>query len=183
MLQRLQSITMIIIDIIKVLFLDIDGVLNSTQYQLKNHHRDNGTFLYHSKPANSIDPEAVTRLNKIVQNTNCKIVISSTWRLLYGLSEIRGYLKERGFEYPHYIIDRTTKEYAYRGIQIQEWLDYQKKRGRYSVSNIAIVDDDSDMEHLSSYLVKTSHDEGLTDNNADALIEMLNKMYPENNNV
>jgi hypothetical protein len=58
----------------KIIFLDIDGVLNSHAYMTKM-----GELW--DDPANQIDPELVARLNKITDATGAKLVISSTWRL------------------------------------------------------------------------------------------------------
>jgi hypothetical protein len=60
---------------LKVIFLDVDGVLNSrgkwAGCDLAN-LTDSGT---------RIDPLAVARLKRIVDATDAKIVVSSTWRL------------------------------------------------------------------------------------------------------
>ena len=52
----------------KIIFLDIDGVLNSETYD-KN------------RTAGAIDPECAKRLNRIIKETNADIVISSSWKL------------------------------------------------------------------------------------------------------
>lgn len=59
---------------IKIIFLDIDGVLNSRKYI--------NQCVANNIPADDvIDPIAVARLNKITDATGAKLVISSTWRL------------------------------------------------------------------------------------------------------
>lgn len=66
----------------RILFLDIDGVLNSSTFFQKmideGKHHTNET----------LDPEAVRILNTIVSKTGCKIVISSSWRLCNTQQEI-----------------------------------------------------------------------------------------------
>ena len=52
----------------KIIFLDIDGVLNSESY-------------FKNKIAGVIDPECVRRLNRIIKETDADIVISSSWKL------------------------------------------------------------------------------------------------------
>ena len=55
----------------KVIFLDIDGVLNSEEY-------------YESFPDGEfippIDPVCVERLKRIVDRTGAKLILSSSWR-------------------------------------------------------------------------------------------------------
>ena len=58
---------------INIIFLDVDGVLNSRAYL--NSHKD---------PEDEIDMRAVERLAKIYKQCNCKIVLSSSWRELCG---------------------------------------------------------------------------------------------------
>src|ERR1700709_1279552 len=52
----------------KVIFLDIDGVLNST------HTANPRSFPY------IVDPELVTRLKDVLAKTGAEVVLSSTWR-------------------------------------------------------------------------------------------------------
>ena len=61
----------------KILFLDIDGVLNTGQYNkymIENNLNDfdeNGSIF---------DPNAVDNLRLIIDCTNADVIISSTWR-------------------------------------------------------------------------------------------------------
>lgn len=74
-----------------VLFLDIDGVLNSLRY-LKNNP---GAFDPVQGPR-SIDPEAAGRLNSILERTNAMVVVTSTWRLSYSIKRLESLLRSRG---------------------------------------------------------------------------------------
>jgi hypothetical protein len=151
----------------KVLFLDVDGVLN---YR--------GVF----KPGNPmpICPKAWAMLRQVIEKTGCKIVLSSTWRL--GDRDICPYIgKLRSFglfDYTHE--DWRTKdvwrddwsgssEDMRRGTEIAEWLSRHPEVKRY-----AIVDDDSDMlDDQRPFFVKTSFDSGLMREHRDRLIELL----------
>ena len=53
----------------KVLFLDIDGVVNN-----KRTEKSFGGFM-------AIDPAMAALVQRIVRNTGCEIVLSSSWRL------------------------------------------------------------------------------------------------------
>lgn len=129
----------------KVLFLDCDGVLNS--------HRD--FEVVWDSPDNyfCLNRRAVERIQNIIRNTDCKIVLSSSWRNLDGG---RGFLETMGIP----IFDKTGRsEDGFRGKEIQAWLDSHPEVIQY-----AIVDDDGDM--LDSQLknfVQTTMEHGLTD--------------------
>ena len=76
----------------KVLFLDIDGVLNSQNwfgyrlYCSKNNIYDrilnftdiNDDYINHM--LSMIDDRAIVNLNRIIEETGCKVVLSSSWR-------------------------------------------------------------------------------------------------------
>lgn len=56
----------------KVIFLDVDGVLNSRDWLVNNRVRTE----------NSVNQEKVKLLMEIVQKTNAEVVLSSTWRYI-----------------------------------------------------------------------------------------------------
>ena len=63
----------------KIIFLDIDGVLNHEAFYKERYERvQNGEKLNH--PYSEIDSNSVTNLNSLIADTDAKVVISSTWR-------------------------------------------------------------------------------------------------------
>src|SRR4029079_3793405 len=60
----------------KVIFLDIDGVLNHNRM---SHHRDPTSIEPLPIP---IAPACMAQLNRLITETAAKIVISSSWRLV-----------------------------------------------------------------------------------------------------
>ena len=74
----------------KVIFLDIDGVLNTgwwyTQMD-KNTPKDKYGYAF--------DPNSVANLKKIIDETGADIVISSSWKS-FGLSELEEMWQDRG---------------------------------------------------------------------------------------
>ena len=58
-----------------VIFLDVDGVLNSKFWD-NEHHREISNGKY-------IDPEAVKLLGSLVKRTNAKIILHSGWRFWF----------------------------------------------------------------------------------------------------
>jgi len=129
----------------KVIFLDVDGVLNSEYWYKKNHEKHPELC----RVDTAIDPRYVRNLRKIVKRTGAKIVLSATCRGVVRKDKthyLHKILKKYGLE----IYDYTLRLSGERGYEIQDWLDKHK-----DVTNIVILDDDSDMLHLSKYLVQT----------------------------
>ncbi|HNC57640.1 MAG TPA: HAD domain-containing protein [Leptospiraceae bacterium] len=156
---------------IKALFLDVDGVLNSDDYQFCS-----GKWNMSKK--SQIDPTSIPLLNQIIAATNAKIVVSSTWRIAH-YDILINILKDLGCIGE--IIDRTpqthfkAKQYRHcqRGMQIQEWLT--NNQDSLLVSDFVILDDSTDMGHLSNKLVKTSMLCGIQQKDVDQAIQILNQ--------
>ena len=58
----------------KIIMLDVDGVLNSARYS---------TSLGNKWDGNQLDPQAIIKLNKLTDITRARLVVSATWRLDY----------------------------------------------------------------------------------------------------
>lgn len=138
-----------------VLFLDIDGVLNSKRSTLASMlgYLPYPPMSKQAIPAaiHDIDWVAVGLVATLCKRYNAKIVLSSAWRETFTVE----YLAEQ-FGLP--IIDATDTESDTRGNQIQRWLDKHPE-----VEFYAIVDDNSGMLSLQKdHFVQTDFDEGLT---------------------
>lgn len=132
----------------KVLFLDIDGVLNSRRTVIAC----NG-FPHCFDEANKkkFDWIAVGMIRELCEKEGASIVLSSSWR--HGRNAVHECAN--GLDLP--IFDRTPDLPGVRGEEIQDWLNRHPE-----VTHWAIVDDNSDM--LGSQLehfVQTSEEEGL----------------------
>lgn len=147
----------------RILFLDIDGVLNSAEWFL----RMNRDALSREPIHNMLDPECVRRLNGLLEKSRAQVVVSSSWRILHSVSEIEAALKTVGFVGS--IIGSTPKYLGCRGAEIAKWLWVE---GR-AESDIAILDDDSDMAHLTPFLVRTSWSIGLTDRDCERAMALF----------
>ena len=160
----------------KVIFLDIDGVLNSwsTNYR--------------------ITTQKLQLLNKIIENTDAKIVISSSWRV--GSKDVEDFLRNNfkkddfrldsfnnvtndecitNIFYNDNIIGLTDTSGPSRGDEIQRWLDTHD-----NIESYVILDDDSNM--LDSQLenfVQTDTYFGITEREVQLAILILNgKLVP-----
>lgn len=124
----------------KILFLDLDGVVNSLDWW---HRRGPRRKLGHD-PVYEIDPRAVARLNEIVDRTGADVVISSAWRKLHSLPDIARYLEQRGFR-GRVVGVTPTLPFSPRGHEIASWL-----RDHPYVRRFVILDDDADMADRKS---------------------------------
>ena len=131
----------------KIIFLDIDGVLNNTALGIKS--RDTWRLF------NDIDTVGgelssinIKNLNDITDQTKADIVISSSWRILYDIHELRDILHTAGVT--GNIIDFTQNlpgRGIRRGNEIQCYIEdhYPWKKGIGYDVKYAIFDDDSDV--------------------------------------
>jgi hypothetical protein len=75
----------------RILFLDFDGVLNSRGFLAMS--RGLAISRY---PHSEIDPEAVARVNRILERTEAEVVVSSSWRHGRTLAELQALLESHG---------------------------------------------------------------------------------------
>ena len=83
-----------------VIFLDFDGVLNTEQYHAR--------LTVDGKPTKDtwgplFDPLAVENLRRILDDTDTRIVVSSSWRYAHSLDSLRLMWEVRGL--PGEILD------------------------------------------------------------------------------
>lgn len=135
----------------RVLFLDVDGVLNRTAYSPKVSH---GLRSW-------IEPELAARLQALLEETRADIVLSSDWRRGRTYDELRAELTAAGITAP--LHDVTPVLHRERWREIQHWLDHDAKGTRCinPLTHFAIVDDGYDMGPLNPYFVRTSPLSGL----------------------
>ncbi len=158
----------------RIVFLDIDGVLNGARFfdaQSKRDHRRKRGQAKAQDPADAIDPAAVEHLNAIVARTGAQVVISSSWRCAFGLSEIARFLDARGFK--GLVCGSTPVGYGIaRGQEIEGWLRAQDYAA-HTVESFVILDDIGDMAHLASRLVQTDTLHGLQPEHVERAVAML----------
>lgn len=174
----------------KLLFLDIDGVLNHSTFlhdeaKLRIEAGKEGLIVepeaFHG--VHQIDPKAVELLNQIVERTGCRIVLSSSWRINNTVDEMNAILRVHGFKGE--IVDRTpstfqtdpaTNKWSCRGEEIQRWMkeaDLPKDEEVWFV----ILDDSNDMGDVSHALVRTNFETGLQAGHVEVAVYHLNEKY------
>jgi hypothetical protein len=162
----------------KIIFLDIDEVLNSVSSTIYNKQR-----WVSSHDFEGFSPIAVALLKQLVIETDAKIVLSSTWRLHYDTPEdcindfeakMWKYYKWK--EFP--IIGMTPKEVSKpkscRGDEIKEWMDL------HYVENYVIIDDSTDMLDSQQYhFVRVDYRTGFDFINFQSCLRIIGE--PNNN--
>lgn len=157
-----------------VIFLDIDGVLNSVETMTRNFYAQPEKVRESREDRTDCpDAELVANLNYIIEQTNACIVVSSTWCYM-GLEKVSECLYNAGVVGNIIDINRNHP-HRIRGYEIIDWLS----RYYYMVKNFVILDDDNDMVFVSSYLVKTDVNTGLTKECAEEAVRILNTRVME----
>lgn len=152
----------------KVIFLDVDGVLNSKE-TLSNKN------MYEAQ----INSKLLNNLKYIIDKTKAKVVLSSTWRYYFHNHPVdnfnRKLLEDRLASIGVKIFDITSvyhKDCKNRADEIRFWL----KNTEEEIENFIIIDDNDDGGELSQFgekFIHTSFDFGLTKEDADKAIKIL----------
>ena len=170
----------------KVIFLDIDGVLNTER---QHDHCVEAGLAYADNFGYAFDPVAVANLKRIVDETGADIVISSSWKF-WGLSTMQKLWANR--ELTGTLIDVTPNNVsdemllsvdldlmdlpAGKGSEIKEWLETKGQQ----VTHYAILDDLPDMlPEQQSHFVQTDPRIGITEDNANRVISILTGEVPK----
>lgn len=161
----------------KIIFLDIDGVLNSDDFFEGTANSDLQGI------EREIDVEKIKLLKKAIDETGAKIVLSSSWRYMKKVQDLKELLSQYGIS----ITGSTSFIEGKRGLEINQWLIEHP-----DVVDFVILDDeifDSYDEKLLKKLLKMSDGvdsdgysfgEGLLPKDIDEIIKRLGKKKEEN---
>lgn len=155
----------------KVIFLDFDGVITIP-------------------PKWYINADKIKYIKQIVDITEAKIVVSSSWRrenVKETINDMIGKTKRcPRNKMLYWLIDNiyditpwfSDKKYngTGRGGEIQTWLDNHSE-----VDNYVIIDDDGDMlDSQLFHFVQTNFEDGITELETKWAIKILNKQFFQN---
>ncbi len=131
----------------KTIFLDVDGVLN--------HHPGTTT-----EGTPDIEQDKARRLNRIIKETGAVLVMITAWRGNYTIGGWEDLLGEHGIqaEVDGILLPGNKKE------QLIKWIDH------HNVGDYVVVDD----RKIHHRQITPDSFVGLTDDEADKVIEMLN---------
>lgn len=151
----------------KVLFLDVDGILNSRAFLIAQAGERKILNITDFDPRSHLDPVRIARLNEIVRRAGCEVVVSSSWRHPYDKATLLGYLRERG--YGGDILDYTPSLPGHeRHVEIKRWL----ARRHVAPSAFVVLDDDRDAGvGLENHFVRPL--DGIEDEHVEQAIRIL----------
>lgn len=168
----------------KVVFLDIDGVLNSTEHFLAfraEHGRaprlvpvedgiitpgDTQLFL----ATEYVFQDSIAVLNRIVADADPDWIISSTWR---NFCDVGAVLAFHGFN--GRVIGNTPRKFT--SYRVNEIVWACENHGLTSDDRVVVIDDIDfmgDLDHLAT-VVKTNQETGITEFDAHIAISALNR--------
>lgn len=175
----------------KVIFLDFDGVLNSSasfimetgkkKRRIAEYYKGNRIFGLSNAAAKdyhvnqTFSEVCASNFQYILRKCpKVKVVISSTWRLSFEMDWIKAKLEEYGIDSTR-VIDKTPRapatrifETVPRGEDISLWLADHPE-----VTDYVILDDNSDMTVHMDKFIKTTWLDGLTLSIAMSVIARL----------
>ena len=142
----------------RVLFLDVDGVLNRTGFR-----PDKVVGL-----RSWIEPELAQRLSDVLRETGAEIAISSDWRCGRELQHLRDELRAAGIDAPVLgVTPILTGQPRWR--EIEAWMTEHE----VGADRVVIVDDGYDMGALAARFVRTSPLNGLDESAARAVVALF----------
>lgn len=157
----------------KVIFLDIDGVLNSDEYFDKIRNLDIQGI------EQEVDIEKIKLLKKAINETGAKVVLSSSWRNTRNGQQLKELLSNYEI-----CVDSTPFIQNKRGLEIKQWLSEHQ-----CIEDFVILDDevfDSYDDVLTKKLVKISNGnghsfgEGLLPRDVNEIIKRLGRKKEKN---
>lgn len=158
----------------KLIFLDIDGVLNHTSMTKENRIRTvHGDLCRNS----------ILLLNKLTDATDANIVVSSTWRILVEPNTLFSALKNAGIT--GNFIDVTPRgcSSCLRGNEIARWMNSNAHRFTLPITRpihdypyYVILDDDSDMLYWQrNNFICVDYSVGITEKTVYKATQILNR--------
>lgn len=124
----------------KLLFLDIDGVFNSSAFYKSDFYKKEKEM--HGSKARQYDLNKLDLLKEIHDETNCTIVMSSSWRVFYFDSKFQ-------MDYGCMILKKDLKE---RGIEINYCTGNEYHKKWYAIYNGYKLIKDKDGTYHSEYV-------------------------------
>lgn len=150
----------------KLLFLDLDGVVNSVRFEIRR--QEDKVLSELPYPLSEFDPICVNYVNEILDKTDAKLILSSDWRFTDGIENI---FNKVGFTHPIY--GKTCYGMSKgRGYEIQKYIDDCSD----DVIAYCIIDDIDYCftKKQKKHFIHTNEYVGLTEDDVKKAINILN---------
>jgi len=161
-----------------IIFLDFDGVLNSNSYHKYeifgglDFTVDAQLSALRNDPKKMLDPKAIGCLKGICDESGSRIVVSSSWRVMFDMHQIKSLFESHGWENPPIIgvTPNLYREGGNRGDEINLWL---QENNNEHIKYI-ILDDVNDFHPCQTdRLFLTDIETGLTSEHIPSVLQMI----------
>lgn len=130
----------------KIIFLDVDGVLVSGRCVTYDFEESDATLFFSAAYSMPFERKALAALQRLVQSSGARIVVSSTWR---GVPDAMQHLQRAlaEFQMGNAVLDTTAPlgELASRGAEIESWVSHHP-----ALASFVILEDSS--KHVASFV-------------------------------
>lgn len=156
----------------KIIFLDVDGVLNFDGCQART---PNGFV--------GVADALVKKLKRIVDGSNAILVLSSSWRKAMSAPEgkyLTRKLNKQGLHISS-MVDVSISDYD-RCKGILSWIENNTAEGEleaWCILDDVMFIDYLENEDVRKHVVNTSESLGLTDSDVDRALRVLNNIFEE----
>lgn len=152
----------------KIIFLDIDGVLNTDKWEA---HMLSQRLPMEDEFGIFFDKEAINNLAKIITVTKAQIVIHSTWKLGKTIDWLQLLWKKRSLPGNIAGITPDIPPFYSKMDEIATWL-----ADNPYISNYVILDDEDEFSsYQCQHLIRVDSAIGITEDNANEAIRILSK--------
>jgi hypothetical protein len=159
-----------------IIFLDVDGPLNTDTNRLLQGRMGNPTSSFKIR----LPKDPIINLKRIVDNVpSCKLVLSSKWRLGGTPSPARINLESQLKRYGLSIFSETPFIDFARGTEISVWLNIYEQRTGYSPPYIILDNELNNIRNHKGHIIYCNSNNGLTEYEAGIAISLLNKLRNE----
>lgn len=150
-----------------IVFLDFDGVIVNPATCQKNGDTE--------EPYTFFDKDSCDLVKKLCEESNARIVISSSWRLHHSQDAIQSILNAVCSNLGYYLHDDWQTHHmdiGHRALEIREWLS-EHPNNQFLILDDNPIKDNDGQEPYSKYTVTTDHDEGFTVENYEMAKEFF----------
>ena len=165
---------------VKILFLDVDGVIN--------------TSAMWPGQMTPMSDEHIMRIGQIIKQTECKIVLSTTWRYMKNkrqklIAKLNDIGDKMNVQFD--VIGRTPYNakqklhLSQRAIEIKQYIDKHTKSSKYKLVSWCALDDmdltaknhkwhEECNQIMDGHFVQTDESKGITDEQVKQVVAILN---------